>query len=730
MSAELRLPGCAPEPLQSYGKALGVLRLVAEQRDPTVRAHWDGDTFVLTTDLRAEDLVRFLADEYAPTPIIAPWNQDSGFYGSRQSLKRIEANPDPRLSAFREAIRSARDALTEVGLLVDGRPVPKDALGKRLPQSKGRLISLLRARLPDAAASWLDAVVVVARDEPAYPPLFGAGGTDGRFEFSDAFMNALALILAAPDHRAGALEAALFAAPLPAVEPMTSGMLAPASVGGPNAGEGFEAKESNLANPWDLVLGIEGLLLLAASAARKFGSQFPVRAVFPFVVGQVAAGHPTAGDEGSKGEVWVPLWERPATLAELRHVFREARAEWNTRPARTGVDIARALVSLGVDRGLTEFRRYGLQNRSGRSYLATPLGRFRVTWRPNALLLAEIDPFLDGLAPLRGGKETPAAVDRLLRGLDEAILAYCTEGDRARLLDVLAAAAATEMALARRPSLRARGRPLPVPPLSRQWVHASNDGSAEFSLAAAVASLMAGAGGKPGPTRQHLVPVERAGDRWRWAENPSRSVVWTGRDAVGDLGRILARRLLEARQTGIDVPLQGAWRADLSHIGALIRGEVDAQRLGRLIEALSLIDWWRPDEHAPSLSPARLWAAAPSPTPASYAFLKLTTLGQNELFAQLGARVAPQPDPRTIGLLRAGHVWEAARLAARRLRAAGLDPAGWEAIAAERWALRSDPTLGRRLLAALIVPVQPVESIASLALDLGQQLDAAQARTA
>jgi len=36
------LVGCAPAPLARYLKALGILRLVAEQKDPAVRGWWPG----------------------------------------------------------------------------------------------------------------------------------------------------------------------------------------------------------------------------------------------------------------------------------------------------------------------------------------------------------------------------------------------------------------------------------------------------------------------------------------------------------------------------------------------------------------------------------------------------------------------------------------------------------------------------------------------------------------
>ncbi|MDZ7810555.1 MAG: hypothetical protein U5L11_11035 [Arhodomonas sp.] len=41
------LPGCGPIPLAGYLKALGVLRLVAEQADPDARGYWEDEQFIV-----------------------------------------------------------------------------------------------------------------------------------------------------------------------------------------------------------------------------------------------------------------------------------------------------------------------------------------------------------------------------------------------------------------------------------------------------------------------------------------------------------------------------------------------------------------------------------------------------------------------------------------------------------------------------------------------------------
>jgi CRISPR-associated protein Csx17 len=89
---DVELTGCRPEPLASYLKALGVLRLVAEQKDKNAAGYWRGDHFVLRSSLDADVLVAFFENEWRPTPIVAPWNGGSGFTGTEDSEEDQDDN--------------------------------------------------------------------------------------------------------------------------------------------------------------------------------------------------------------------------------------------------------------------------------------------------------------------------------------------------------------------------------------------------------------------------------------------------------------------------------------------------------------------------------------------------------------------------------------------------------------------------------------------------------------
>src|SRR5690242_1713576 len=145
MTEPLALAGCTPEPLMGYLKALGVFRLVAEQADPDARMSWAGGVCRLLTCLDREGLARFFLDCYCPTPVLAPWNGGSGFYGGgSEHLNAIAKSTTPRLALYREAIKEVREF------------VPTSAQKPKDEQKKALLVRC-RAALPDEVVPWLDA---------------------------------------------------------------------------------------------------------------------------------------------------------------------------------------------------------------------------------------------------------------------------------------------------------------------------------------------------------------------------------------------------------------------------------------------------------------------------------------------------------------------------------------------------------------------------------------------
>ena len=598
---KITLSGCAPVPLAHYLKALGVLRVVAEasECDQTASAYWSGDKLLLQSRFNEDELVDFLLRLYAPTSVIAPWNGGSGFYpkDNREAISAIEGSAANRFECYRMAIKSAR-------LVIDSLQLKEKPDG----DTKEMLLHSCRNTLPEAALDWLDAVFVLGQDGPKYPPLLGTGGNDGRLEFTNNFMQRIVEIVdpvtgAPTDGSERWLRSALFATPSQGVTGKAPiGQFFPGAAGGANGTSGFDAP-SNV-NPWDFVLMIEGALLFAGASVKRLESTGSGALIYPFCVRQAGVGYGSASSADEKDarcEMWMPLWERPTTLAELRAVFSEGRAQVGGTAARNGVDFARAAVTLGVDRGISSFQRYGFQVRNGLAYFATPLERVAVRRNGRADLLADIDRWLDRLRQKAGPQanpEAPASVASALKEIERAILDLCRDDAPDRLQAVLVSLGRAERALARsyRWTTGDNAHLQPLQRLNPGWLTQADTHCPEFRLARSLAGVRARLGKETHWLRQNLEPLEmgaNADSAWvRWDKVPGNDVVWHEGDLTDSLNAIFARRMIGVEKSGATGwPDWSPRPASLDDITRFIEGRTDDGLLADLLWGLSLVDW-------------------------------------------------------------------------------------------------------------------------------------------
>lgn len=689
----LTLSGCAPIPLAHYLKALGILRLVSEQNDPNATGHWHRDQFVLTSTLDREALLKFFLEEYQPTPVLAPWNGGSGFYpkDNSKALNAVTKSEALRLQRYAAALLAARKALQQMEL---GE--------KPTPEQKAGLLLLCRNTLPEDALNWLDAAYVLTDDGAKYPPLLGTGGNDGRLEFTNNFMQRITEVMdietgKPSEHSSQILSVALFADAL--ATPMSKapvGQFLPGTAGGANATSGFDA--ASAVNPWDFILMIEGALLFASASVKRLESADTGALAYPFCVRQAGVGYAsaTSADESaSRSEMWLPIWtQRAVTLSELSTIFSEGRSQVGTRAARNGVDFARAVVGLGVDRGLDEFQRYGFQVRNGLAYFATPLTRVSAKKNAAVDLLSDVDVWLDHFRRAATKDTAPASARRALSVLESRIFDLCTSNTPERLTAVFIALGQCEAAAAR--SLKwATAKENYLPPLfglRKAWLDHGWNNSTEFRLAASLASITGKLGKEWLPFRRHLEQVTSYFDKesntlsYRWAEVPSNHVQWSQAALPDVLNAIASRRHIlteEPPESRFEV-----W-ANLADIKAFIEGETNDALLSDLLWSMSLINWREKREPPPTLKERQ-----PVP-PTLYALLKLcfppvqTTLPEN---------ILPVPIVPAIHRHAAqGNGDQAAKLAIRRLRASGYQPK-----------IKTMPVQGeqaRRTAAAMLFPI-------------------------
>lgn len=732
---DLELPGCTPEPLMAYLKALGVLRLVSEQKDPGARGWWKNDVFWLRSKLDRDALVTFFLEVYKPTPIVAPWAGGSGFFkkDNTKYVKELSNSKTSRVGLCAEVIRTVQAIIDEEKI----GDKPKD-------EDKTRLIRRYRRELPDEVVAWMDAAMVLQQDGQGFAPLLGTGGNDGRLDFTQNFMQRIVSLglhkeEQATDESRAWLAHALFASTAK-LHSASVGQFAPGRAGGPNATQGMEGDSTD--DPWDFIFMMEGALVLAGAAVRRFGVADSARAAFPFTVRAIAAGFDSpASKDGvdSRGELWLPLWTRPTNVAELRQHFGEGRAEVSRRAARDGADFARAVTGLGVDRGITGFNRLGFLKRSGKAYLAAPLGRFEVVERTDVDRLREVDPWLNGFRRAAGDKNPPPRFASALRRIDSAIFDFCKYGGAAFFQRIVIALGAAERELACADRFRKDKKLKPLAGLSAEWINAAKDNSTEFTIALALAAVQ-DPEQKMGPLRANLEPVTVRYDKHEgkqnadWAEK-ERCVVWNAADLATNLANVLQRRMMDGERAGCQrLPLASRFTVPLDVIAAFIAGELDDARIEELIWGLMLIDTWRRDLAPAGMNQSRDGQRAdPNPLPREYALLKLLFLPRplvaerpgdkvrwrlarlrtdpvNPRRRHLESGIVIRPEPRILPLLRAGRIGEACRIAAQRLRVSGLPPMPGPlptgVMRDGAWAERIiEPRRAQRLAAALLIPI-------------------------
>ncbi|MDB4731511.1 type I-U CRISPR-associated protein Csx17 [bacterium] len=670
---EIELSGCTPVPLAHYLKALGVLRLVAEQADSNAKGWWKNDRFWLQSKLDREGLLKFFQEEYEPTPLVAPWNGGSGFYpkDNAQAMSAICNGQAIRFGRYRETIAVCRKILDDLDL----KNKPTD--------NKPELLQHCRNRVPDYELDWLDAAYLLTSDGPKYPPLLGTGGNDGRLEFTNNFMQHLQSIFNFDDgsglqNSDQELQESLFSKVSNVRSSGTIGQYDPGSLGGANNGSGFDG--CSAVNAWDYILMMEGAITFASASVKKLESSDGGILAYPFCVRQAGVGYgsaDTSDEESTRSEMWLPIWNSPTTFSAISTLMSEGRVVVGKRKPRNGVDFARAIATLGTDRGIDEFQRYAFQQRNGLAYFAVPLGRFSVQSKPSVEeLVAPLDQWLDRFRRAATGKNASGRAGRALRKIETAILKICQRGETQDVQELLIALGEAEATVAISKALREgdMGSGIrPVPLLSTRWLDHSNDNSVEFRLAAALASITHRS---VGPFRRHLEPLDHTS--WKssfpkWAgETSDPSLVWGDGSLVRNMLNVIQRRIIDVLKSGkeankkeLQAPLYGYLNASLGDISKFIAGEIDDQRIESLLKGFILIDW-------SSLSKDQ-WVALQGPQEpkpdAAYSLLKLCHL--NSSIDEKSIRL----DPRISHLAISGKISEATQVASRRLRASGFRPA-------------------------------------------------------
>jgi CRISPR-associated protein Csx17 len=504
--------------------------------------------------------------------------------------------------------------------------------------------------------------------------LLGTGGNDGNLDFTNNFMQRLVDVLGAfgdsvPDRSADWLQASLFDTASPYLTKSNIGQFSPAQAGGVNAGAGFDADAA--INPWSFVLMIEGALMFATAVVRRCADDPASVLSFPFTVRPVTAGAGNLGEgDAARGELWMPLWQLPASCAEVSALLAEGRVALGRRPARDALDFVRAVHHLGGYRGVRSFQRFGILKRNGDAHFATPLARIDVADDPVPASIDELDRhgWLERFRQFARGDNTARRFLMLRRQLEDRLFDLSGREPRpGEMQSLLKLLGDVQQALA--VSRKARDSVPPLPRLSERWVAAADDGSTEFRIAKALAGLQ-GVADVALPLRAQLFPVQRKLDAWTTPEANERVRIHIG--AAGGLASTLAgclahRLWLVQRLEMKDKPLSSPASALLDDVAAFLQDDRMDARIAALLPGLSLCEIPRDVDRT----------TGEGALPAAFAMMKLALTPDHVLrrLGYLGDKEHVPIPAGMLGQLMAGnHDNRAVVTAWRRLHASRLTP--------------------------------------------------------
>lgn len=371
--------------------------------------------------------------------------------------------------------------------------------------------------------------------------------------------------------------------------------------------------------------------------------------------------------------------------------------------------MARAISSLGVNKGISTFARYGFFERRGQGYyIASCLGEFRVSndlhddWTIRDL---DQNDWLNLFRRFAQGDNVAKRFLTLRRQLEDALFDLSNRAPiPAEVQALLILLGEIQVALSN--SRKAQESSVqPIPRLSERWVQAADDGTPAFRIARALAGL-SGTKDTPLPLRAQLFPIHPKYNTWMKVARKTKGIASdpacrlrihteTKGNLPNTLISLLGRRLWLAEQLEIpDKPLRSRSGVDLDDLVAFLRNNRMDHRIAALLPGLSLCSVPQDIEHT----------AGEGAVPAAFALLKLcltpdAILRKLEL---LGERDHIHVPPGLLAQLVAGNTGNrAVRLVWRRLHASGLS---------SLFVSDTLPEIGdidpRRAAAALLIPLR------------------------
>jgi CRISPR-associated protein Csx17 len=490
--------------------------------------------------------------------------------------------------------------------IVAGRHFFAEFKAAETSASTRELLESFRDGLPELGALAMDAVLTSRTARASDNPLFLKRGEAGNSEIFRGFWS---YFLSFKDNSTNLVKASLF----PQQSSIWDNEKSPGTPFFPDAIKTYNSGLGWVVNSFpfnalDYLLAVEGALALRGAASRTLAANSRRFAAFPFVFD---SGEDLVDDsnevKGTASSIWLPLWDRAATFAELSSFICDAQARLPGKEARFSAEFARALRAQGVDAGFSGWQEFRFKMKASRvpwvctgRYLGATSDRHSLRLN-DALAPLDESGFLDQFEPLyKKGYKIDARSPHSIRAsisaaIEDTVVQPTSDNAMEILLRLYPACGKLAQSKSFRETLRQRATffdPLPM----KQWEDLLGGfGSPEFRIAQALASVTGfskqsnGKFSRAQPFLGSLLPLNLEYGRCRLEEN-SKQAVWSGTNLGHDLARVLSRRYLDSLDD--ERPALMAPRpAPLEDILAFLNGELDDHRIARWTEALSLVGW-------------------------------------------------------------------------------------------------------------------------------------------
>lgn len=573
--------------MTQYIAALGMFRILHEQKDNTIKIRWNSikHTVSINTILTKDEIRDFFLDKYIPNVFLMPWSYNK----YKKTLRILNNIPKQRVQNYKKTIGEINNVISLFKKIEDIKVFNKDSITK---ENKPLFLKLYRNMIiDDAVIFWFDAIFGINNNRINFSPLFLTGGNSGNFDFSEHFMQRLAIILD-PNKREEStrhLNNLLFDTSYVSLKNIATVCHNAEGVSSSLGGDIIN-KKTSIDNIWEYILFMEGTYFFTGSNVKKYSNRntnmdISAKTAWSFTVPASNVGYGTATKkEISNGEIWLPLWYGFSSYNTIQFVFNEGRIARNNHQAETSIDVVKSLLTkYGVELGIVGFLRYGIFERRGQLHLTSYLGQMFLHNDINVHLLDDLNKWLKTIKKWnRDSADASNKLDELITQVDESIINYCMNAgrNRDRLQNVIINVSQLEFYV--RAYTKIKFNHMLV--LKPQWLTTCYDGSAEYRIAMAVSSIHGSSQKDTYGIKYNIYNISK--------DDASLAHVWHMNSPVlVNLSNVLYRRYIDENKQHHNntVSINSFIPCRNSDIHEFLNSRLNEDKINRLIPALTLI---------------------------------------------------------------------------------------------------------------------------------------------